>query len=495
MDDNEKAPVMPNGRTVTPTDSYGTDPAPVQHQPVEQPASWWSRPDADAPADSTPYDTPRDPAYDAPTRETAAVGTPAEAPTAPQPAFDAPSPAYVPAGYGAAPAYESAPYGGSFGAVPPPVQDKRRAGGWRRTALTGVAMVAVAIGGGAVGAEYATSDAPSTPAASSSPIAQPVSNGEEVSDQLLAQVAAAVQPSVVSIAVNGSSGSGTGSGVILREDGTILTNNHVVESAAAGGSIQVKFSDGTTADAEILGRDPSTDLAVIKADGVSGLKAATLGSVDDVQVGETVLAIGSPLGLEGSVSSGIVSALHRPVELGASEQQPQDPFSFGQQQQQPTTTALTDAIQTDAAINPGNSGGALVDTEGRVIGINSAIATTSSQAGSIGLGFAIPIDQAAKVAESLIEGEVPKHALLGVQTTDSPDGDGAVIASVSEGSAAAEAGLQAGDRITELGDRQVDDATALATAVRANDPGSQVKVTYVRDGRTSTATVTLGSAS
>jgi putative serine protease PepD len=216
-----------------------------------------------------------------------------------------------------------------------------------------------------------------------------------------AQVAAAVQPSVVSITATSATEQGTGSGVILRSDGVIMTNAHVVSGAS---QVTVKFSDGKTAPAQVLGSDTTKDIAVIKASGVSGLKPATLGNSDQLAVGDTLLAVGSPLGLDGSVTSGIVSALGRTVSEGDSQQNPSgDPFGgqFPQQQQQ-QSASINNAIQTDAAINPGNSGGALVNSAGQVIGINTAIATTSSSSGSIGVGFAIPMNDAKKVANDII---------------------------------------------------------------------------------------------
>lgn len=323
--------------------------------------------------------------------------------------------------------------------------------------------------------------------------------------QTLAQVAAAVQPSVVSISVTAGQRGDEGSGIILREDGTILTNNHVIAAAATDAqnssnsngfdpndpnswfgnslpsgpaTIQVKFSDGKTAKATIVGRDPSTDIAVIKAQAVSGLTPAKLASTSTLRVGDTVLALGSPLGLDGSVSAGIVSALHRPVSLGG---------------QQTRASAVTDAIQTDAAINPGNSGGALVDAQGRVVGVNSAIATMGSN-GNIGVGFAIPIEQATAVADALLAGKKPTHAVLGVQTADDPQGRGAVVAGVASGSPAQKAGLKPGDIVTRIGDRQINDATSLAVAVRAVTPGTTVTLTYLRDGQTHTTQATPLSA-
>ena len=214
-----------------------------------------------------------------------------------------------------------------------------------------------------------------------------------------AQVAAAVQPSVVSIQARTAAGTATGSGVILRSDGVILTNAHVVSGAR---QVAVKFDDGGTAAAQVLGADPGGDIAVIKARGVSGLKPATLGDSDRLAVGDPVLAVGSPLGLDGSVTSGIVSALGRRIQEGGDEQQlpPGLRGRLSQEQQ----TMIENAIQTDAAINPGNSGGALVNASGQVIGINTAIATAGGGDGNIGVGFAIPVNTAKKTADKIIAG-------------------------------------------------------------------------------------------
>ncbi len=310
-------------------------------------------------------------------------------------------------------------------------------------------------------------------------------SGSNAPTETLAKVAAAVSPSVVSINVETGNGGDTGSGVILRSDGTIVTNNHVVAAAADGtGTISVKFNDGSTASATILGRDPDTDLAVIKAADVSGKTPATLGSTSTVHVGDTVLALGSPLGLDGSVTSGIVSALHRTVLLGS-----ENGSGSG--------ASVSDAIQTDAAINPGNSGGPLVDDHGRVIGINSAIASLGQsagggQSGSIGVGFAIPVEEVKSVADQLIKGQTPKHALLGVNISDDPNG-GALITSVVSGSAAAKAGLRAGDVITEVDQATINDGSSLSEVIRAHSPGDKVTVHYTRGGAARSTTLTLGS--
>jgi putative serine protease PepD len=204
----------------------------------------------------------------------------------------------------------------------------------------------------------------------------------------LAAVIAAVKDQVVSITVKGSSGEVEGSGVIVRSDGVIVTNNHVVSGAGTGATITVTLASGKTVAATVLATDPSADLALVKASGVSGLSAATLGDSDSVLVGDAVVAIGNEYGLAGSASAGIVSALHRTITVGGTESSP-----YGQQSVSDSAgTTYSDAIQTDAAINEGDSGGALFDMSGRVIGISAAIATTGSSSGSVGIGFAIPID-------------------------------------------------------------------------------------------------------
>ncbi|GAA1744606.1 S1C family serine protease [Aeromicrobium alkaliterrae] len=296
-------------------------------------------------------------------------------------------------------------------------------------------------------------------------------------------IAREVMPSVVQINVRSGEEGGSGSGVVLSSDGEILTNNHVVEAAAEDGTITVAFSDGTNAEATILGRDSVTDLAVIKADGVSGLKPATLGSSADLSVGQDVIAIGSPFGLESTVTTGIVSALNRPVESSDASGE---------------NATVFPAVQTDAAINPGNSGGPLIDLAGNVIGINSAIRTNSSASGSIGLGFAIPIDLARNVAQQLVEGKTVEHAKIGVTVTPATEEDeltgiGAEIREIEAGGAGDKAGLKAGDIITALNGIPVASSSALVASVRGHQPGDTVEITYLRDGKTQTADVTLDS--
>jgi putative serine protease PepD len=296
-----------------------------------------------------------------------------------------------------------------------------------------------------------------------------------------ATVAAAVLPTVVQITERSGSGGGTGSGFVIRDDGYILTNNHVVEGAADGGSLSVTFQDGTTRSAKIVGRDSSYDLAVIKVD-AEGLATATLGNSDGVVVGDTAIAIGSPLGLDGTVTSGIISSLNRPVTAGGEGE-----------------SSFINAIQTDAAINPGNSGGPLVDAEGKVIGVNSAIASLGQsqgqQSGSIGLGFAIPVNQAKRVAEEIISTGRSTHPVIGVKVDVQFGGPGAQISEVNGGGPAEQAGLQPGDVVLAVGDRQVDDSTELIVAIRSYAPGDTVTF-RVKDGTGSRdVQVTLGSDS
>jgi putative serine protease PepD len=310
-------------------------------------------------------------------------------------------------------------------------------------------------------------------------------------------VARKVLPSVVKINVTGSQEQGSGSGIIISSDGEILTNNHVASVAGRGGSITVNFNDGSAKRARIIGTDPQTDLAVIKAEGVSGLTPATIGRSDKISVGENVVAIGSPFGLQATVTSGIVSAVNRPVSV-----QPE------QTDLAPGETAPTDttypAIQTDAAINPGNSGGPLVDLHGNVVGINSSIRTASSggldesSGGSIGLGFAIPIDNVWPIVQQLRKGETATHARMGVSVADASSNGGlltgAGIQAVTDGSAAAQAGLKKGDVITKVDGQVVTDSESLVATIRGHRPGDTVRLTVVRGGNdTRTVKVVLDS--
>jgi S1-C subfamily serine protease len=313
-----------------------------------------------------------------------------------------------------------------------------------------------------------------------------VSESKERPAGSVADIAARTVPAVVSLEVRVGEEAGTGSGVMIQNDGYVLTNNHVVAPAAAAGAnskLDAVFSDGTRTPARIVGRDPKTDLAVVKVD-VTNPVVAAVGSSRALAVGDEVIAIGSPLGLVGTVTQGIVSALDRPVRLDAGDSD---------------ADAVIDAIQTDAAINPGNSGGPLVDSTGAVIGINTAIrsigGSAGSEGGSIGLGFAIPIDTARGIAEELIRTGNVKHADIGVNARSVTDGatDGAQVQNVAGNGPAAAAGIVEGDVIVKVGDRPIAGADELVVAVREREPGESVPVELVREGRPLTVSVVLGA--
>lgn len=305
-------------------------------------------------------------------------------------------------------------------------------------------------------------------------------NSIERAPDSIAGLAARVIPAVVSIAVKGFSGSGTGSGFFLDSDGFILTNNHVVEGAARSGTITVELSDGKKYRAKLIGRDSSYDLAVLKID-VVGAPTLQLGNSEQVQVGDAVIAIGSPLGLSGTVTSGIISSKNRAVTTGNGNGE----------------SSFINALQTDAAINPGNSGGPLVDATGAVIGVNSAIATLgfSSQAGSIGLGFAIPINQAKKTAEQLIKTGSATYPIMGISVDTRFTGTGALITGegvgITPGGPADKVGLKAGDVIIEFDGSEVDNSDELIVMIRSKNVGDKVKIKYKRNSLTKEVTVTL----
>lgn len=285
-------------------------------------------------------------------------------------------------------------------------------------------------------------------------------------------------PSVVSIIVDGATQSGSGSGFIVRSDGYLLTNNHVVALGGDKGKLTVVFSDGTRVAGTVVGTNPEYDIAVVKVDR-KDLPAMQLGDSRKVLVGDPAIAIGAPLGLEGTVTLGIVSALDRPVTAG-----------------EPHDTSFINAIQTDAAINPGNSGGPLIDQAGRVIGVNSAIAslgTVAGEVGSIGLGFAIPINTAKRIAEEIISTGSSRTPIIGVSLDTKYDKGGAKVLKVTAGGPSEAAGLQPGDIITKLNDRSIDDSTELVVAIRSYAPGDRVKLSITRGGADLTADVTLGT--
>jgi putative serine protease PepD len=399
--------------------------------------------------------------------------------------------------------------------VPQPPREPRRPG-WIGTVAVGVAAAGLAsalTAGVVVGYDH-THPAVATTATGFSTGAPVTSTNGSAPDWTA--VSTAVSPSVVAITVDLGNGSGDeGSGVVLDAKGDILTNNHVIAAAGSSGKITATLSDGRIYPAAVVGTDGSTDLAVIKLSSPpNGLKAASFGNSAQVKVGDAVMAIGNPLGLSGTATTGIVSALNRPVTASAEEPPPgqsgQNPFGRGNGQNQPNqpnqaaTQVVTNAIQTDAAVNPGNSGGALLNTSGQVIGITSSIASLDSsgsgQAGSIGLGFAIPSNAATDVAKQLMTTGSVQHAYLGVSIQDGTTSLGgaqqnaAIVGAVSSGTPAANGGLQQGDAIIALNGQPISSADSLVGQIRALDAGAKVTLTYVRSGKSQTATVTLAAA-
>ena len=419
----------------------------------------------------------------------------------PQPQPQPPHQGWPPAGWSGAgqapgaqpggPAFGQ-PYGqayGQTGQVPPAFQapEPARTGGRWKIGVAG--LVAGAVIGGLVGGGVAALTDHGTVTTASSAPAQNVTIKDPENATTATAAAAKAAPSVVTIYVTGSSASGSGSGVVLSRDGYVLTNNHVVtlDSSTDQAGIQVRTTDGALYTATVVGTDPTSDLAVIKLADASSLTPATFADSDKVQVGDTSVAIGAPLGLSNTVTDGIISATNRAVQTGSTQDD----------------STVIDAIQTDAAINPGNSGGPLVDSAGEVIGINSAIAAVTSssssdaQSGNIGVGFAIPSDTAKRIADQIVKTGKATHALLGVSAQTASDGansevgTGAQLASVQGGSPAGDAGLKAGDVITAVGDRQVTSSTELTAAIRSEDPGDKVTLTIRRGSDTSKVDVTL----
>lgn len=426
--------------------------------------------------------------------------TPApEPPTSPMEASNGPS-------YDVPPAEATPTWASGVTTTGGGVATKPRSRRWLE--LGTVAVLAGVVGGGGVYAAVNQNGTTPLASVSSSPSRDTFTPN---TTQAVAQVngnapdwtatAATASPSVVAITIRQGSGDsartvGQGSGVIIDSSGHVLTNNHV---ATAGGtatstSLQVTLDDKRTYDATIVGTDAATDLAVIKLTKAPGdLKPISFGDDNQLKVGDPVMAVGNPLGLAGTVTTGIVSALNRPVTTG-DEEDSNNPFDG-------TTTAndvVTNAIQTSAAINPGNSGGALVNANGQLIGINSSIATTGSSGGNIGIGFAIPVTEAKSVAEQLISTGKVRHAMLGVGARDVfvQEGDAkraaAGVASVGSGSAAAAGGLKSGDAIVAVDGETVDSSVSLTAQIRARNVGDKVSLTVVRDGKRQDIEVTLG---
>ncbi|WP_308189000.1 trypsin-like peptidase domain-containing protein [Streptacidiphilus sp. ASG 303] len=425
---------------------------------------WWSHPDR--PADGG----------GAPAAGGAADGRPVRAPLPPAP---------------------PEPHGAPDPWAPPPTPPGDAAPARRRRAalLAGAVLLALVSGtaGGGVGALL---EARGTGGRLTLP--QVSDAAAERAPGSVAAVARATLPGVVYIHVKGPRAEGTGTGFVLDTRGRILTNNHVVAPAASSGTITVTFDGGQTRRATVVGRDSGYDLAVIRVAGVSGLRPLTLGDSDRVRVGDPVVAIGAPFGLEGTVTTGIVSATHRPIT--ASGTAGGDGVSY------------VDALQTDAPINPGNSGGPLMDAAGRVIGVNSAIRSASGtgdpfgsdqQSGSIGLGFAIPVNEARRVAEQLVNDGKAVHPVIGVTLDMQFAGDGAKVlvrasakggAPVTPGGPGDRAGLRPGDVITAADGRPVHDGDQLVVVIRSHRPGDTLRLTVERGGSRRTVAVVLGAA-
>ena len=363
-----------------------------------------------------------------------------------------------------------------FGTVPSWERKKKR----KNTPLSAVIVISLVFGGTAGGAlGYLAADF-------SNGVSNTTSQVSETSKpvvitpatETVSQIVQNVKPSVVSIKAEGSSGSGTGSGFIYREDGYIVTNNHVAAPAINSGKLTVYLEDKTSFVAKLVGRNASYDLAVLKID-ATGLKPVIIGDSNAINVGDLTVAFGSPLGLTGTVTSGIVSAINRPVTAGGADDQ-----------------SFISAIQTDAAINPGNSGGPLVNGQGQVIGVNSAIATlgNGTQSGSIGLGFAIPINQAQRVITEIIESGKSTTPIAGISIDSTYDGVGAKIAEVVADGPAASTDLKVGDIVTKINGEVVENSTELIVAIRRNNPGDTI-VLIVKNsaGNEREVSVVLGS--
>lgn len=482
-------------------------------------------------------DSPQDPAQSA-----------QQIPGAPRPVYPAREPFYGQqnhqggqhsGGYGQPGHNQGGPYGqgqqhygqhgahsapqGNVAMAPNPADAPRRKASFGVGTLVASILAAGLVGGGVatVGSGNIFDDGNSSAIGSSKTETVIVNNKDDVN--AITAAALKASPSVVTISASSGGAGGTGSGIILDDEGHILTNTHVVtlDGATANAALEVRTSDGRVIAAKLVGTDPLSDLAVIKADDASGLTPATLGDSGKLNVGDTAIAIGSPLGLTGTVTDGIVSTLNRTISVAssaapkdgdASEGDDEGGFKFappdgGQSQQKGDQGSISiNVIQTDAAINPGNSGGALVNSKGEIIGVNVAIASagsdsTSSSSGNIGVGFSIPINHAKRVAQEIIDTGKASHGQLGVSVRDKSSNSsssgfsvGADVATVESGSAAANAGIKVGDVITRFNDLAISEPNQLTAAVREQAAGAKVKITIQRNGQEQTLDVTLGAA-
>ncbi len=473
----EPAPAQPAASLPEPGQAPEAGSQPVASEAGSQPAADAVR-ETGSPAAGSSYDA--DSAYETASLHDTGEPTP-PSPWAAQaqhaPAHEQPQVLYGSAVHGQPGPYVPPPNVPTYPTPPAPQPPPRRSNGL----VIGVAVLALLVGGGAgaVGG-FITADNKIASAPSALDVPPPAKQASSAAPGSIESVADKLLPSVVQLQTR----SGEGSGFVIRQDGLIITNNHVIAEAVQGSALKVVFQDGQTADATVLGRDPTSDVAVVQAKGVSGKTAVTLGRSDDLKTGQAVVAIGSPFDLSGTVTSGIVSSLHRPTRAGGD---------------QGTQESVMDAIQTDAAINPGNSGGPLVNMAGQVVGINSAIyspnsagGTRGQQGGSVGIGFAIPIDQARRTADEIVKTGKATQTVLGVKVQTPQDGttSGAQVTEVTPNSAAQSAGLAVGDIVTKLDDRRIDTSDALVAAVRSRAPGD--KVTLTIGNGTKTVQVTLG---
>ncbi|MDQ1083868.1 MULTISPECIES: S1C family serine protease [Microbacterium] len=485
--------------------------------------------DTTTPAATPAASAPRSDVPPMPTRSPAAAAAAWPPPAA---GTAAPHPRTSAGDYASAPSGATAPSGQAFGpgatsAHPTLVMPESASAtpARKKSSAPRVAALLVAaalVGGGAgLGGTYAGLSLWGGENASSvsGPTAITVNDPQDVN--ATAAVASKVVPSVVTISATGSQSGGTGSGVVLSDDGYVLTNTHVVtlDGQTGNATISVTTSDGKVYRATVVGTDPTYDLAVIKLENASGLTPIEFGDSSKLNVGDATVAVGAPLDLPNTVTTGIVSALNRSIQVASSaapsdgsDQQQQEPgeespfrfdFGQGQQSQSASQTIKIAVIQTDAAINPGNSGGALVDDEGKLIGINVAIASaggssSGGQSGNIGVGFSIPSDIAKRISSEIIENGSATHGLLGASVQDAATQQGAtttgaLVAEATSGGAAQAAGLQKGDVITELNGIPVTNSIDLTAQVRALAAGAQAEVTYLRGGQQKTVEVTLGS--
>ncbi|MGX1028264.1 trypsin-like peptidase domain-containing protein [Streptomyces sp. SAI-097] len=506
------------------------EPDPYSTPPYGEPGPWAPAPPVQHPAATPAHGTATAAAPHAPVPPVGASPVAPPPGAVPDPAFaDAPPP--VPrAGHDqhpappAAPAYDAAPHvvappaGPSPSTVPgaEPAADpwgrydpwaasaqlhdaadrapRRRRRPAAKALVGGALLIALVSGGigGAVGAHLERNGGVGTVE-----LPQAGPEAAERDPDSVAGIAARALPSVVTLHVSGSEAAGTGTGFVLDDRGHILTNNHVVEPAGSGGEITVTFNSGDTAEATVVGRDSGYDLAVVKVKGVTGLTPMPLGNSENVRVGDPVVAIGAPFDLAGTVTSGIISAKQRPITAGGEEGDGSD-------------VSYVDALQTDAPINPGNSGGPLLDARGRAIGINSAIRSADSgsaesdggQSGSIGLGFAIPINQGKRVAEELINTGKATHPVIGITLDMNYSGDGARVSAkdsdggpaVTTGGPGAKAGIKPGDVITAVDGQRVHSGEELIVKTRAHRPGDRLELTLERDGKETKVSLVLGSS-